>query len=46
VLVKGGDYTLQNIIGAKEIMANGGEVKIISTVEGFSTTSTIKKLEQ
>ena len=46
VLVKGGDYTLDTIVGAKEVIANGGEVKIITLEEGFSTTNIIKSLGQ
>ena len=45
VLVKGGDYTLDQIVGAKEVMANGGRVVINKTVEGFSTTGIIDKLK-
>jgi D-glycero-beta-D-manno-heptose 1-phosphate adenylyltransferase len=45
VLVKGGDYTLEQIVGAKEVMANGGEVKIAAILEGFSTTSIIEKMK-
>ena len=44
VLVKGGDYTAEEIAGAEEIINNGGEVKIIPFLEGFSTTSILKKL--
>ncbi len=44
VLVKGGDYTLEQIVGAKEVMANGGEVKIAAILKGFSTTSLIEKM--
>lgn len=44
VLVKGGDYTLDNIVGAKEVIANNGEVKIIPLEEGFSTTGIINKI--
>lgn len=44
-LVKGGDYTLEQIVGAKEVLANGGEVKIIPLVEGFSTTGIIEKMK-
>lgn len=44
VLVKGNDYTIENIVGAKEVLANGGEVKTIELVEGFSTTSLIRKM--
>ncbi len=45
VLVKGGDYTIDTIVGAKEVIANGGEVKIISLEDGFSTTSLINKMK-
>ncbi|WP_317168560.1 D-glycero-beta-D-manno-heptose 1-phosphate adenylyltransferase [Mucilaginibacter agri] len=44
ILVKGGDYTIENIVGAKEVMANGGEVKTINFVEGYSSTSIINKI--
>lgn len=44
VLVKGGDYTLDTIVGAKEVMANGGRVEIVPLMEGFSTTTIIKKI--
>ena len=43
-LVKGGDYTIDEIVGAKEVIANGGEVKIVPIVEGFSTTGIIEKM--
>ncbi|NCU05762.1 MAG: D-glycero-beta-D-manno-heptose 1-phosphate adenylyltransferase [Chitinophagaceae bacterium] len=46
VLVKGGDYTVDTIVGAKEVMANGGTVEIIPLVEGLSTTSLIQKIER
>ncbi|MCS6833711.1 MAG: adenylyltransferase/cytidyltransferase family protein, partial [Flammeovirgaceae bacterium] len=45
VLVKGNDYTIENIVGAKEVLANGGEVRTIELVEGFSTTSLIRKMK-
>lgn len=45
VLVKGGDYTLEQIVGAKEVMANGGEVIIAPILEGFSTTSIIERMK-
>lgn len=44
VLVKGGDYTVEQIAGSKEVIANGGRVVINPIVEGFSTTGTIEKL--
>ena len=45
VLVKGGDYTLDEIVGAKEVIANGGEVKIVPILEGFSTSGIIEKMK-
>ncbi len=44
-LVKGGDYTLEQIVGAKEVLANGGEVRIIPLVQGFSTTGIIERMK-
>lgn len=43
VLVKGGDYKLEEIVGAKEVIANGGRVVINPILPGFSTTSIINK---
>lgn len=45
VLVKGGDYTIDTIVGAKEVIANGGKVIINPIVEGFSTTAIIEKIK-
>jgi len=45
VLVKGADYTIENIAGAKEVIANGGEVKTIDLVKGYSSTSIIQKIK-
>ncbi len=44
ILVKGADYTIDNIIGGKEVIANGGEVKTIDLVEGYSSTAIIQKI--
>ena len=46
VLVKGGDYTIEQIVGAKEVIANGGRVVINPIVEGFSTTGIIEKIRK
>jgi D-glycero-beta-D-manno-heptose 1-phosphate adenylyltransferase len=46
ILVKGADYTVENIVGAKEVIANGGEVKTINFVEGYSSTSIIQKIRK
>jgi len=45
VLVKGGDYTIENIVGAKEVISNGGRVVINPVIEGYSTTNMIDKLK-
>ena len=44
VIVKGGDYTPETIVGADFVTARGGRVVVVPTVEGFSTTSLIGKL--
>ena len=44
VLVKGGDYTIDTIVGAPFVQKHGGIVRTIPLVEGFSTTDTLKKL--
>ena len=44
VLVKGGDYTPESIVGAKEVIANGGKVEIISLIPGLSTTNLEKAI--
>jgi rfaE bifunctional protein nucleotidyltransferase chain/domain len=46
VLVKGGDYRPDEIIGAKEVLENGGRVVINPILAGFSTTAIIKKIEK
>src|SRR5258708_1260039 len=46
VLVKGGDYTLDQIVGAKEVIASGGRVVINPIVPGFSTTGLIEKIHR
>ncbi len=44
VLVKGGDYTIETVVGHEDVLAAGGRVEIIPTVEGFSTTNIVRKL--
>ncbi len=43
VIVKGGDYTEDSVVGAREVRSWGGVVKIVPTVEGFSTTKLIAR---
>jgi rfaE bifunctional protein nucleotidyltransferase chain/domain len=46
VLVKGGDYTFDTIVGAQDVVDYGGEVKIIPFLEGYSTSAIIEKMLQ
>ncbi len=43
MIVKGGDYKLDTVVGAKEVESWGGQVRIIPLVEGHSTTRLIQK---
>ncbi len=45
VLIKGGDYAIEEIAGAKEVIAGGGRVIINPIINGYSTTSIIQKLK-
>ena len=45
VLVKGGDYTIEQVVGADFVAIHGGRVEIIPYVEGFSTSSIIEKIQ-
>ena len=45
VIVKGGDYIVEQIVGSKEVIANGGRVVINPIVEGFSTTGIIQQIK-
>ena len=46
VLIKGGDYTVEQVAGSKEVIQNGGRVVINPIIEGISTTGLIAKIEQ
>ncbi len=46
VLVKGADYTVEQVVGAPEVMKAGGEVYLSPVVEGFSTTGTIARMKE
>ncbi len=45
-IVKGGDYTVEQVAGGKEVIANGGRVVINPIVEGFSTTGILEKIRR
>ena len=46
VIVKGGDYTIDQVVGGKEVIAHGGKVIINPIVAGFSTTILIEKIKE
>jgi D-beta-D-heptose 7-phosphate kinase/D-beta-D-heptose 1-phosphate adenosyltransferase len=46
VLVKGGDYTVETVVGAADVAARGGEVVIVPLTAGHSTTFTIQQLRE
>lgn len=46
VLVKGGDWKIDQIVGGKEVLASGGDVFSLNFVDGYSTTSTIHKIQK
>jgi rfaE bifunctional protein nucleotidyltransferase chain/domain len=46
ILVKGDDYTFENIIGADFVISTGGKVQTIPLVKGYSTTHIITKIKQ
>jgi len=46
ILVKGGDYKVEEIACAKEVIENGGKVVINPIIEGFSTTSILEKMKK
>ena len=46
VLVKGGDYQVEEIAGHKQVLANGGEVKVLQFEDGVSTSGIIRTILQ
>ncbi len=45
ILVKGDDYSIENIVGADFVMRNGGSVETVPLVKGYSTTGLIEKIK-
>lgn len=45
ILVKGGDYRAEDVVGGREVRDAGGEVMILPFVEGRSTTRLIRRIE-
>lgn len=46
VLVKGGDYNIEDIVGYQTVIDNGGQVKTLSFYEGYSSTNYIDKINK
>jgi rfaE bifunctional protein nucleotidyltransferase chain/domain len=46
VLVKGGDWKIDQIVGGKEVQASGGNVYSLKFVDGYSTTALIHKIQE
>ena len=44
VLVKGGDYSVETVVGANDVIARGGKVVIVPLTPGHSTTSTVERM--
>lgn len=45
ILVKGSDYTIDKIVGADVVIANGGRVETMDFIEGYSSTNIINKIK-
>ncbi|WP_042151742.1 MULTISPECIES: bifunctional D-glycero-beta-D-manno-heptose-7-phosphate kinase/D-glycero-beta-D-manno-heptose 1-phosphate adenylyltransferase HldE [unclassified Pseudoalteromonas] len=46
ILIKGGDYTVDQIAGADFVLANGGKVEVLEFLNGCSTSNVIKKIQK
>src|SRR5215468_1950577 len=46
VLVKGGDWTVDRIVGADVVLARGGKVKSLPFAKGYSTTNLIERMRK
>lgn len=44
ILVKGGDYNTDDIVGANEVRANGGEVIVMPFIPGYSSSALIRRI--
>jgi len=45
ILVKGGDYKLEDVVGKDIVESAGGRVQILSFLEGYSSTALIEKIQ-
>ncbi len=46
ILVKGGDYSIENIVGANTVKASGGEIVVIPYLKGYSTSDLITRIRK
>ena len=46
ILVKGGDYNIEDIVGYHTVIQNGGQVKTLSFYDGYSSTNYINKIKK
>jgi D-beta-D-heptose 7-phosphate kinase/D-beta-D-heptose 1-phosphate adenosyltransferase len=46
ILVKGGDYSIEQVVGAQHVISHGGEVKIVPIVKGYSTSGIIAAIQK
>ena len=46
ILVKGGDYNIEDIVGHQTVVQNGGQVKTLSFYDGYSSTNYINKIKK
>jgi len=46
ILIKGGDYSPETIVGAAEVREHGGHVSVITFVDGHSTTELIQRIQR
>ena len=46
ILVKGGDYNIEDIVGYQTVVQNGGQVKTLSFYDGYSSTNYINKIKK
>ena len=46
ILVKGGDYTLETVVGSSEVIHSGGQVKLLQFHNGYSSTNYIDKIKK
>jgi D-beta-D-heptose 7-phosphate kinase / D-beta-D-heptose 1-phosphate adenosyltransferase len=46
VLVKGSDYAREQVVGHEIVAANGGEIVLVDILEGFSTTSLVRRARE